>query len=141
MPGKIRKRPEAPEFIARRVDDVSLTFLNDAGERVQEKFSISFKSYTAYGFVKLGQSMNGKTFVGDEHIECEVLAQTITAIVDSENNPLTDESGEPAALTAAFFMGLLEEDRKAIQEAIKADANPPKPSSAPGSSGSLTAAT
>jgi hypothetical protein len=136
MPEKIRRRPQAPEYIVRRVDNVPLTFLNDTGEQVQENFSIEFKSRTAYGFVKLGEELESKTFAGETHMECEVLARTITAIIDSQGDALTDDAGEPAALTAAFFLGLLDTDREAIQSAIKADANPPPPSPTPGLSGS-----
>jgi hypothetical protein len=138
--GKIRNRPTPPEYIIRRVEDAPLTFLNDAGEQVQEKFSIEFKSYTAYGFMKMNDEFNQMTFAGDAHLECEMLARSITAIIDSEGNLLTDDTGEPATLTATFFLGLLDEDREAIQAAIKADANPPKPSPPSGDSGSSTAA-
>src|SRR5207253_798730 len=111
MPGKIRKRPAVPEYIIRRADDVPLTFLNDAREQVQEQFSIEFRSRTEYGFVKLGEALEKKgTFVGDLHIECEVMARTVTAIIDSEGNALTDETGAPADLSAAFFLGLLDAD-------------------------------
>ena len=140
MSGKIRRRPEPAEFVMRHVKDVPLTYLNDAGEQVQENFSLDFKSYTAFGFMKLNEDMKEMTFLGEEHVACELLARSITAIIDAEGHAVTDESGEPATLTAGFFMGMLEEDREAIQAAVRSDANPLKQTSAPGPSGSSTKA-
>jgi hypothetical protein len=139
MSGKIRKRPEPPEFVMRRIEGVPLTFLNDAGEQVKEDFAIEFKSFTSYGFLTLNEKLEGQTFYGEDHLECAVLAHSIIAVIDSDGQPLTEESGEPAELTASFFAGLLDEDREAIQAAIKADANPRKPSPASGGSGSSQA--
>lgn len=140
MSGKIRRRPTPPEFVMRRIESVPLTFLNDAGEQVKENFSIEFKSFTPYGFSKMAEAFEGQSFIGDAGFECAVLAYSITGIFDSEGEPLTDESGEPARLKESFFMGLLDEDRAAIQERIKADANPQTSSPASGDSGSAAAA-
>lgn len=139
MPGKNRRRPSVPEFIMRTVRDVPLTFLNDTGSLEQEKFSIEYKAYTAAGYVKLSEELKDQWFAGEVHIECEVLARSITAIIDSEGEALTEEDGSPANLNAAFFAGLVPEDRDAIRAAIKADANPQTPSPSAGASSSSPA--
>jgi hypothetical protein len=128
----------------RRVDDVPLHFLSDPEDPnsalVVENFSLEFKSYTAYGFTKMiADHIEGRTFMGDEHQTAELWAQSITRIIDAEGNALTEEDGEPAKLTAEFFLSLVPEDRDAIKEAINRDANPPsstQPPPAPGDSGS-----
>ena len=136
MPGKIRHRPTPPEFIARRLEGVPLTFLNGDGKQVKEEFTLEVRSYTAYGFLKLQTEIEGKTFAGEEHLECEMLSRTVTAIIDSDGEPLTEEDGQPAQLTAAFFSSLLQEDRDAISNAMKDDANPQTASASAGSGGS-----
>jgi hypothetical protein len=128
----------------RRVADVPLHFLSDPEDPnsalVVENFSLAFKSYTAYGFTKMiADHIEGRTFMGDEHQTAELWAQSITRIIDAEGNALTEEDGEPAQLTAEFFLSLVPEDRDAIKEAINRDANPPsstQPPPAPGDSGS-----
>jgi hypothetical protein len=144
MSGKIRRRPEPAQFVMRRVADVPLHFLSNPEDPnsalVVENFSLEFKSYTAYGFVKLvAEHLEGHTFMGDEHQTAELWAQSITRIIDDKGEALTEENGEPAQLTAEFFLSLAEEDRAAIKEAINRDANPPsstQPPPAPGDSGS-----
>ncbi len=130
MPGKIRKRPTPAEFIMRRVEDVPLHFLSDPADPnsplIVENFSLEFKSYTSYGFAKMiADHIEGRVFIGEEHQTATIWAQSITRIIDSESNALTEENGEPANLTAEFFLSLVEEDRDAIKEAINRDANPP----------------
>jgi len=144
MSGKIRRRPEPAQFVMRRVDDVPLHFLSNPEDPnsalVVENFSLEFKSYTAYGFAKMiADHIEGRMFIGDEHQEAELWAHSITRIIDAEGNALTEEDGEPAKLTAEFFLSLVPEDRDAIKEAITRDANPPsstQPPPAPGDSGS-----
>jgi hypothetical protein len=144
MPGKIRKRPTPAEFIMRKVDEVPLHFLSDPEDPdsalTVENFSLEFKSYTAYGLTKMiADHIEGRTFIGDEHQTAAIWAQSITRIIDAEGNALTEENGEPANLTAEFFLSLVEEDRDAIKEAFNRDANPPgstQPPPAPGGSGS-----
>jgi hypothetical protein len=144
MPGKIRKRPAPAEFIMRRVDGVPLHFLSDPEDPnsalITENFALEFKSYTAYGFAKMiADHIEGRTFIGEEHQTAEIWAQSITRIIDGDGNALTEENGEPAKLTAEFFLSLVEEDREAIKEAINRDANPPNSTQtppAPGGSGS-----
>lgn len=144
MSGKIRRRPAPAEFIMRRVGDVPLHFLSDPEDPnsplVVENFSLEFKSYTAYGFTKMiADHIEGRTFMGDEHQVAELWAQSITRIIDAEGNALTEENGEPAKLTAEFFLSLVEEDREAIKGALNRDANPPsstQPPPVPGDSGS-----
>ena len=144
MSGKIRKRPTPAEFIMRRVDNVPLHFLSDPANPdsalVVENFSLEFKSYTAYGFAKMvADHIEGRAFIGEEHQTAEIWAQSITRIIDAEGNALTEENGEPANLTAEFFLSLVEEDRDAIKEAFNRDANPPSSTQQPpppGGSGS-----
>jgi hypothetical protein len=144
MPGKIRKRPAPAEFIMRRVDDVLLHFLSNPEDPnsalITENFSLEFKSYTAYGFAKMiAEHITGKLFMGQEHQTAEIWAQTITRIINADNEALTDETGEPATLDAMFFLSLVDEDKEAIEEATQKDANPPsstQPPPVPGDSGS-----
>jgi hypothetical protein len=140
MSGKIRKRPTPPAYVMRTIEGVPLHFLSNPEDPnsplIEEKFTLQAKSYTVSGYVRLMEELREMEFAGEDHVQCEVLAQSITSIIDSEGNALTDENGEPAQLTAGFFIGLLDEDREAIRAAIKADANPPKQTSAPGPSGS-----
>jgi len=128
--GKIRKRPEVPDYIVRRVDGVPLTFLNEAGEQVKENFTIEFKSFTERGAILPNGVLPYSA----------LFQKTIVAIIDSEGEALTDETGEPAVFTREFFAGMLPEDLEAIDAAVKADARPPKPSPTPGDSGSSPAA-
>jgi hypothetical protein len=129
MTGKIRRRPTPPEYVLRTIPDVPLHFLSDPdapnSALLEEMFSLEMKSYTAYGFNKFwSEHIEGKTFLGDDHQQATIWAHSITKIIDSNNQPLTGEDGEPAILTATFFLGLIEEDRKAIEEAISKDTNP-----------------
>ena len=144
MSGKIRKRPTPSEFIIRRVDDVPLHFLSNPEDPnsalITETFWLEFKSYTAYGFAKMmADHIEGREFISEDHYSAELWAQSITRIIDADGNALTEENGEPAKLTAEFFLSLVEEDRAAIKEAIKRDANPPSSTQqppTPGGSGS-----
>jgi hypothetical protein len=128
----------------RRVDEVPLHFLSDPKDPnsalVVENFSLEFKSYTAYGFAKMiADHIEGHSFMGEEHQVAALWAQSITRIIDAEGNALTEDDGEPAKLTAEFFLSLVTEDRAAIKEAINRDSNPPsstQPPPAPGDSGS-----
>jgi len=134
--GKIRRRPEPEQFIIREIESVPLTFLNDAGEPVKEKFAIKVKSFTEYGMLGLTAALKPEVLPNGILPHSAVFAQTVVAIIDSDNEPLTDEQGEPAVLTREFFAGMLPEDLEAISEAIRADANPPRKSPSPGDSGS-----
>jgi len=128
----------------RKIDDVPLHFLSNPEDPnsplITENFSLEFKSYTAYGFAKMvADHIEGRTFIGEGHQTAALWAQSITRIIDAEGNALTEENGEPANLTAEFFLSLVEEDREAIKEAINRDANPPSSTQqppAPGVSGS-----
>src|SRR6185437_12182013 len=112
MSGKIRRRPEPAQFVMRRVEDVPLHFLSNPEDPnsalVVENFSLEFKSYTAYGFAKMvADHLDGKMFIGEEHQAAAIWAQSITRIIDAEGNALTEEDGEPAILTAEFFLSLV----------------------------------
>lgn len=131
--GKIRKRAD---FAPREVAGVRLTFLDDGGQRVQEEFAISYRSYSRKGAERLEQELEPDK-LPDGRIPYSVMfSKLIISIVDKNGEPLTDETGEPAILSREFFDGMLAEDLESIQKGISGDENPPKPSSESGPSGS-----
>jgi hypothetical protein len=138
--GKIRRRPAPPEFIIRRVEDVPLTFLNDKNEQVKENFTLEFKSFTEFGALGLMQKLKDDLLPNGSIPYSALFANSITAIIDSDGEALTDDTGAPATLTREFFARLLPEDIEAINAAVRSDANPQTRSPAPGDSGSNLAA-
>lgn len=140
MSGKIRKRPTPPEFITRHIPGVPLTFLNEAGEPVKEEFTLEVKSFTEFGWGKVAAELEAEPTPDGILPFSALFPKLVTAIIDNDGEALTEEDGTPAQLTRQFFASLVPEDLKAIDAAIRADANPPKPSSPSGSSGSNPAA-
>lgn len=138
--GKIRK---FADFVVREAPDVPLHFLDDAtGEVVEEKFTIRFRSYSQRGRDRLLEELRAEGAIDDNDVVqySALYAKTVMAIIDSDGEALTDDKGEPATLTKEFFDQMLAEDYRAIEEGMNSDANPPKPSSLPGDSGSSPAA-
>ncbi len=138
MSGKIRKRPSPPEFVMRQVEDVPLSYFNDQGAVVKENFTIQFKSFTEFGAMRLMTELADSVFNGVLPYSA-LFEKTIIAIIDSDGEALTDETGAPAVLTREFFAGMAEGDLGAIKAAIDADANPPTTSPTSGPSGSSPA--
>lgn len=131
--GKIRKRAD---FAPREAEGVMLTFLDDAGNRVQEEFTVNYRSYSRKGAERLEQELEPDKLPDGKIPYSAMFSKLIISIIDKDGEPLTDESGEPAALTREFFDGMLGEDLESIQRGISGDENPQKPSSEPGPSGS-----
>jgi hypothetical protein len=139
MSGKIRRRAD---FVIREVAGVPLSFLDDSGNIVKENFAIRFRSYSHDGAERLRKELTDEGAIEPGGIVpySAIFEKSVTAILDSDGEALTDDAGEPATLTRAFFDGMLPEDLHAIQQAMEADSNPPKPSPESGPSGSKAAA-
>ena len=135
--GKIRRRADFAEV---EVLNVKLTFLDDAGNRVQEPFTVVYRSYSKRGAERLEQEMESEKTADGTTPFAVLFPRLIASIIDQDGEPLTDDSGEPATLTREFYDGLLAEDLRTIFAAIGGSENPPQDSSAPGASGSGPAA-
>jgi hypothetical protein len=132
--GKIRRQAD---FTERRAEGVKLTFLGEGGQRVQEAFTIVYRSYSRRGIGRIEQELEKDKVAGTDVIPyAAIFPKLIVSILDQDNEPLTDETGAPAELTREFFDGLLNEDLEAIQAGMTGDENPPKPSPTSGASGS-----
>jgi hypothetical protein len=144
MSGKIRR------FATRTVKDVELTFEAEAG-RETENFDIVYRSYSQRWLDDL-MAFEGKT-VGDAIPFSADLSLKVVSITDKQNQPLTNDAGEPAlkevkgpvdseefkeavAHNRSFFDSLDIANARALDMAIDADINPPTPSPTPGDSGS-----
>lgn len=148
MSGKIRK------FATRTVTDVELTFETDSAVRETEKFDVVYRSYSQRVLDDL-LALEGKA-VGDAIPFSADLSLKVISITDKQGTPLTNDVGERAlkeisgpvdsedfkpavAHNRAFFDQLGIDNAKALDAAIDADINPPKPSPTPGNSGSEVA--
>lgn len=131
--GKIRRRAD---FAPREAEGVMLTFLDDAGNRLQEEFTVNYRSYSRKGAERLEQELEPDKLPDGKIPYSAMFSKLIISIIDKDGEPITDESGEPAELTREFFDGMLAEDLESIQRGISGDENPQKPSSEPGPSGS-----
>jgi len=131
--GKIRRRAD---FTPREVPGVRLTFVDDNGERTQEEFTIVYRSYSLAGIERIEREVEGDKLPNGNIPYSVMFEKLVTAILDQDGEPLTDETGEAARLTREFFDGLLPEDLETIQAALHRDANPRTPSSTSGASGS-----
>jgi hypothetical protein len=124
--GKIRK------FATRTVHDVPLTFEDGNGARVEEKFTVVYRSYS-------NKTLQEQKAVLDEKGNAPLsalLGLMVSSITDSDGEHLTNDQGERAELNADVFAEMAIENAEAIYSAIQADVNPPKASAEPGPSGS-----
>lgn len=135
MSGKIRRRAD---FVIREAAGVPLSFLDDGGNIVKENFTIRFRSYSHDGAERLRKELTDEGAIEPSGIVpySAMFEKIVTAIIDSDGEALTEDTGSPATLTRAFFDGMLPEDLHAIQQAMEDDANPQKPSPESGPSGS-----
>lgn len=131
--GKIRRRAD---FAQREASGVPLTFVDDSGLPVQENFTIVYRSYSRKGIERLEQELEADKLPNGNIPYSAMFAKLVISILDQDGQPLTDETGETAALTREFFDGMLPSDLESIQEGIAGDENPPKPSPRSGDSGS-----
>ncbi len=133
-PGKIRR------FATRTIHDVPLTFENEGGERIQEKFSVVYRSYSTKTIEDFEQS-----FAVDKRSDGTVpfsamLGKMVVSITDSEGEALTDDTGQPADLDQKFFAGIPIEEARGLYDRIQADIFPQTASSSAGVDGSPAAA-
>lgn len=131
--GKIRRRAD---FAQSEATGVPLTFLDDAGQPVKEKFTIAYRSYSRKGIERLEQELEADKLDNGNIPYGAMFAKMVISITDQDGEALSDETGEPAVLTREFFDGMLPIDLEAIQRGISGDENPPLPSPGPGLSGS-----
>jgi hypothetical protein len=124
--GKIRK------FSTRTIHDVPLVFEDEQGKRVEEKFTVVYRSYSNKMLAEQKGLLNAE---GETEISA-LLGLVVVRIADSEGQELTDESGDVATLSTELFAAWSLENTNAIYKGIQADVNPPTPSSTPGPSGS-----
>jgi hypothetical protein len=131
--GKIRR---LADFAPREASGVKLTFVDEAGQRVQEEFTIVYRSYSRRGIERVEKELEADKLPDGRIPYSAMFSKLVISIVDQDSEPLTDETGEPAELTREVFNAMLPEDLESIQSAITGDENPPQPSSEPGPSGS-----
>jgi hypothetical protein len=131
--GKIRRRAD---FAQSEATGVPLTFLDDTGQPVKEKFTIVYRSFSRQGIERLEQELEADKFENGNIPYSAMFAKLVISITDQDGEALTDETGATAVLTREFFDGMLPADFESIQRGISGDENPPLPSPAPGLSGS-----
>lgn len=131
--GKIRRRAD---FAQSEATGVPLTFLDETGQPVKEKFTIVYRSFSRQGIERLEKDLEADKFENGNIPYSAMFAKLVISITDQDGEALTDENGEPAVLTREFFDGMLPVDLEAIQRGISGDENPPLPSPGPGLSGS-----
>lgn len=123
-------------FATRTIKDVPLTFENEQSERVTEKFTVVYHSYSTKTIQDFKASVP-ETEREDGVIPFSVmLGKYVIEIIDSEGDPLTDDTGEKADLSNGFFGTIDVGEAKNLWELIQADIFPQKASLPPGSSGS-----
>lgn len=131
---KVRK------FATRTLKDVPLTFENEHNERVTEKFTVVYHSYSTKTIQEFQASVPENEREDGVIPFSVMLGKYVISIIDSEGDPLTDDSGEKADLSNGFFGTIDVGEAKNLWELIQADIFPQQASQPPGSSGSPVAA-
>ncbi len=120
--------PKVRSFATRTIKNVPLVFEDAAGERVTEKFTVVYKSYSTTALAELTalEEAEGKEGVVPF---AAYLEKMVVSITDADDEPVAPK------LDRAFFDALaLAENTEVIYEAIRNDINPQKASPAPGGS-------
>ena len=124
-------------FATRSLKDVPLSYENEDGDRVTEKFTVVYRSYSR----KVHNEMASQNADADGRVPFSVmLAQVVVSITDRDGKPLTDDRGMQADFAAGFFDTIHVDEAKALYDRINEDMFPPKASPEPGPSGSNPAA-
>lgn len=143
--GKIR------QFATRTLKGVPLVFEDETGERVTEKFDVTYRSYSQGALDEIAEEEKKAAEAQNKGSEpagsaddvviisySAYLSHLVRRIVDAEGVDLTNESGEKQELNRAFFDSLsIGDGTKVIWDRIQNDINPQKPSSEVGAAGSL----
>ena len=143
--GKIR------HFATRTLKGVPLVFENETGERVTEKFDITYRSYSQRALAEIAEEEkkaaeaqnNGRPQTAGSADDVVIvsysayLTHLVKRIMDAEGADLTNETGEKQELNREFFDSLsIGDGTKVIWDRIQEDINPQKPSSEAGAAGS-----
>ena len=116
--GKVRR------FATRTIHDVPLTFENEDGERVTEKFSVVYRSYSTRYIDEFTASMEAEKQVDGTVPYSAMLGHIVQSISDNNKEPLTDDSGEPAVLGGDFFASISLDEAKGLYDRIQEDIFP-----------------
>lgn len=137
-------------FATRTLKAVPLVFENETGERVTEKFDITYRSYSQRALDEIAEEEKkaaadqnkGPKSTGSDDDSVIVsfsayLSHLVKRIVDAEGADLTSETGEKQELDREFFDSLsIHDGTKVIWDRVQEDINPQKPSSEAGAAGS-----
>jgi len=127
-------------FTTRTLRDVPLTFENEKGERIEEKFSVIYRSYSTKAAEELETSLADKKLSDGTVPFSAMLGKMVVKIIDSDGELLTNDEGQPADLAAGFFDEIPLAEVKDLYDRIQADIFPQKASPAPGPDGLQAAA-
>jgi hypothetical protein len=126
-------------FATRTIHDVPLTFEDETGKRVEEKFAVVYRSYSTKAIEEFEKSLEADKRDDGTVPFSAMLEKLVVSIVDSDGDALTDDSGEPAKLSREFFASIPVAEAKLLYESINNDIFPHLASPAVTSSGSQVA--
>jgi hypothetical protein len=135
MSSEVTRLKKVRKFATRTLKDVPLTFENEQSERVTEKFTIVYRSYSTRAIQEFQASVPESERQDGVIPFSVMLGKYVVSIIDSDGEPLTDDSGEAADLSNGFFGTIDVGEAKDLWELIQADIFPPKASQPSGSSG------
>lgn len=120
-------------FATRTLKDVPLTFENENRERVTEKFTVVYRSFSH------NANQDIKTLGDGNTPFCDLLSKLVVSIFDSDGEALTDDNGNLADLSNGFFDTMSIPEAEDLYNRIHEDIFPPKASPPHGPSGSPVA--